>query len=316
VQLSYHLVKHYFLETFFPKYLNVDACNRLDFVCYVEVVMSYGIASSFAIGIFEWLCLFMVTLPVVVDFHVGSLRLRNYELFTVACVLLLVTAMTATLWLALIFKKILAFHFEVDVSSLVSLKDALQTVRNDAIEAAEAMAARESGSPKSGGLTVAQSRRSPSNSPMNGRANSLSRRASRSSLFVHAGNAWKSSRDLVATTRDKFYQNLVQNSHHLYELSHGLTLSDASSMKTIAKSHQSAKKTAVLWGIALTEFRLRKFIQTQLLVQSFYLSIFLCTYLSLYIEGKLPLFHLLTPVITLLLNVMLVTPCTMFLGYG
>jgi hypothetical protein len=105
-QIAYHLVKHYFLRTFFPRYLSIPPMDRIEFVAYVEVVVSFGITKCFNIGVREWFCLLIVTIPVVVDIKLGNMTIRNYETYTTMCVVLLITAMVATRWLALIFNKV------------------------------------------------------------------------------------------------------------------------------------------------------------------------------------------------------------------
>jgi hypothetical protein len=337
VQICYHLVKHYFLRTFFPKYLETPIATRVDFVYYVEVVMSYGVISSFNIGVREWFCLFLVTVPVVVDFDLGSMHIRNYELFTAGCVFLLLTAILATVYVSVIFRRILQDHYSVDVSSITSLQIALEAVRAEARAAQNDAKARAILRANAAATATMTTTAAGSNGNGNGdaaggsagsagSAGSSSASARKSRRAPTAYNKVTLFRALVqdgdtgqqhspyATKRDKFYENMVHNSHRLFELSHGLSLSDASTMKK--RQFRSGKKAAVLWGITLTEFRLRKFIQLQLLVQSYYLSVFLCTYVGLHIDGKLPIACFIVPLVTLLLNLLMVTPCTLFLGYG
>jgi hypothetical protein len=91
---------------------------------------------------------------------------------------------------------------------------------------------------------------------------------------------------------------------------------DAKDIRSHEKLVRPEQQTISLYGVTLTNHRLQKFIQLQLLVQTFYLSLFLCTYLGMYIDGRLPMFALVAPLVTLLLNLLVVTPCTMFLGFG
>jgi hypothetical protein len=107
---------------------------------------------------------------------------------------------------------------------------------------------------------------------------------------------------------------LLEHSHDHHNR-HGLTLTAAKHAKQFHKS-RPVVRTVKMFGISLTNDSLQKFIQVSLLVNSFYLSIFLCTFLRMYVDGKLPLMWLISPLVLLGTNLMLVTPWTMFLGFG
>jgi hypothetical protein len=115
-QMRYHLIKHHFLTTFFPKYACIDSQKQFDFVNYYSVVMSFGITDCFVIGIREWFVLFVATLPVVKD--IGGVK--DFQVFTCACAILLAVSTLATRWLMLVFSRILHSNYDTkqDLASL------------------------------------------------------------------------------------------------------------------------------------------------------------------------------------------------------
>jgi hypothetical protein len=276
VKISYHLMKYYFLQRFFPKYLGMDSQDQMDFTAYVEVCMIYGITRSFNIGVRDWFVLFVVTVPVVVSTDFGSWTLHNYAIFTAACYFLLITAVATTVWLALISVKLMQNHYGMKRVDLDSLKYTLQkltrTQRRRSGESLDFFAIAEQQAPTLGDM-------------------------------LHKGGGG------MGALRDT-----QERTHQRFEYSHGLKLVDATKGRGPMK--RSKKKQQVeLYGVTLSEYRLHKWCQLQLLVQAFYLAVFLCTFVDMHLQGKLPLFSLVSPIVTLLLNLFCVTPCTMFLGY-
>jgi hypothetical protein len=280
-KIRFHLVKHYFLTTFFPSSsLTSDLHAQIDFVTYYEIVMSFGITECFNIGFREWSYLFLVTVPIVrdVDFGGGHV-LKNYHIFTMACAVLLATSVGVTWWLIKIGFKIFRQHYKLD-NTLASLQQALTDVHAKFRTNRDSVWDDANGADSSSGKPT--------------------KRTSKKWLSERASNTMN------------FFQNLMKNSHDLIEHSHGLSLAAVKRFKLLRpeKTHES------LYGITLTENKLRKFFQFQLLVESFYLSIWICTFLAMYIDEKIPFMWMLAPLVIVLLNLLFVTPCAMFVGFG
>jgi hypothetical protein len=89
--------------------------------------------------------------------------------------------------------------------------------------------------------------------------------------------------------------------------------------KTVAHVELKTKPVA-LFGVAFSEKGVHKFVQAQLLVGCFYVSVFLCTYLHMYIKGKAgywmaPNTWCILSLGSLLFNIAFVMPINMFLGF-
>jgi hypothetical protein len=278
-----HLAKYYFLSTVFPERHSVQAAENIDIVTYYEIAMSYGIIDCFNITFREWLYLFIVTVPVVKDVDLsGGLLIKNFHIFTVACLVLLLFSMLTTWWLTRISSKIIYDHYKIDdkpsskkQAYTITSKKALAEVFNEFNKQQQGISSSQG---------AALSPQGPQGSAGSGRAKS------------------------------DFFHRLMTHSHPLIEYSHGLTLANA---KKLSLHHTRPKKNVVsLYGICLTEFKLRQFIQLQLLIQCFYLSIWICTFLAMYVEGKLSFFWMIAPLGIILVNLLFVTPWATFVGFG
>lgn len=88
------------------------------------------------------------------------------------------------------------------------------------------------------------------------------------------------------------------------------------SRHTKSCAHQPSQHSLHLYGVPLTESVLRKFVQRQLLVNCFYLAMLACTNIHMYRMGTMPAAWFFIALWFLFLNLLIVTPITMFLGFS
>jgi hypothetical protein len=100
---------------------------------------------------------------------------------------------------------------------------------------------------------------------------------------------------------DLFFHNLLEHAHNTHNR-HGLTPTAAKQGIQDLTRLRPAKQSVSYIGISWTDDGLKKFIQLSLLVQCFYLSILLCTFLHMHINDKIPFIWMITPVVLLGVN--------------